>query len=273
MLSRSSLNRFLALLSLPAAILLWWWLSRLLGPHRLPSPFTIAAEIYPTLFASRKLAMSGAGDSGFFPHILATTGKVMLGTTLGVCSGLALGLLMRWFGWLYHLLRLVIDALRAVPPLAFVPLLLMILGRSLLTQILSLSIYSFFLVVINTLNAIDNVPPIYVKFARTLGASRFRVFRTVIFPAIVPELVGGIRVAIITGWGLQVIIEMMGANSGIGKIFALTANLNALDLMLVGIFWVVVLAGAMDIVFVLAARHVTRWRKRAVKAGKRAKAN
>lgn len=266
MTSKRNINRCLALLSLPAAILAWWGLSKMLGPHRLPSPFAIAGEILPTLFSSRKLAMSGAGNGGFFPHIASTTGKVALGTTLGVTAGIVLGLLMRWFGWLYHLLHLLIDALRAIPPLAFVPLLLMILGRTLFTQILALSLYSFFLVVVNTLNAIDNVPPIHVKFAKTLGASRFRVFRTVILPAIVPELVGGIRVAIITGWGLQVIIEMMGANSGIGKIFALTANLNALDLIIIGVFWVVVFAGLMDLAFVLAAGKITRWQKRAKRA-------
>lgn len=266
MTTRRNINRLLAVLSLPAAIVAWWGLAVLLGPHRLPSPFSIASEIYATLFSSRKLAMSGAGNGGFFPHIMITTGKVLLGTTLGTIAGIALGLLMRWFGWLYHLLHLVIDALRAVPPLAFVPLLLMILGRTFFTQILALSLCSFFLVVVNTLNAIDNVPPIYIKFARTLGASRFRVFRTVIFPAIIPELVGGIRVAIITGWGLQVIIEMMGANSGIGKIFALTANLNALDLILVGVFWVVVFAGLMDLVFVIVVKRITRWQKREKRA-------
>jgi ABC-type nitrate/sulfonate/bicarbonate transport system permease component len=138
----------------------------------------------------------------------------------------------------------------------------MLFGRTLAAQLVSLILYSFLLIVVNTVNAVENVMPIYQKFAYALGASRGRVFRSVIFPAIVPELIGGVRVGIIWGWGLQVIIEMIGAQTGIGKALLLTQQLNALDLILVGALWVVLLAGIMDFLFYLIITYVIRWQPR-----------
>ncbi len=169
---------------------------------------------------------------------------------------------MMWYQPMRSFLRLPIDGLRAIPPLAFVPIFFMLLGRTLLAQLTSLILYSFLLIVINTVNAVDNVLPIYQRFAYALGAKRGRVFRTVILPAIVPELIGGVRVGIIWGWGLQVIIEMMGAQTGIGKVLLLTQQLNALDLIFIGAIWVVLLAGMMDLIFYVVIRYVIRWQPR-----------
>jgi ABC-type nitrate/sulfonate/bicarbonate transport system permease component len=259
---RDTANLLLKVLAIPFLILLWWLLSQAIGEYRLPSPARVFTQFFLTVTHSQKLAFSGAGRNGFMPHVLATLGKVTLGTTLGTLVGVTLGLLMMWYPPLRSFLRLPIDGLRAIPPLAFVPIFFMLFGRTLLAQLISLILYSFLLIVINTVNAVDNVLPIYQKFAYTLGASRAKVFITVILPAIVPELIGGVRVGIIWGWGLQVIIEMMGAQTGIGKALLLTQQLNALDLILIGALWVVLLAGMMDIIFYVLIRYVIRWQPR-----------
>ncbi len=260
--ARDRLNLLLKVSAIPFLILLWWLLSAILGEFRLPSPWVVFSGFFTTATASQKLAFSGAGRGGFLPHVLATLGKVTAGTILGTLVGVLLGLLMMWYRPLRSFLRLPIDGLRAIPPLAFVPIFFMLFGRTLLAQLISLILYSFLLIVVNTVNAIENVAPIYQRFAYTLGATRGRVFRTVILPAIVPELIGGVRVGIIWGWGLQVIIEMMGAQTGIGKALLLTQQLNALDLILIGAAWVVLLAGLMDVLFYVIITYVIRWQPR-----------
>ena len=69
---------------------------------------------------------------------------------------------------------------------------------------------------ITTLEAIRNVPPIYIRAALTLGADRKRIYTTVIVPYIVPHLIGAIRVAAASSWGLDVAAEFMGSQAGLG---------------------------------------------------------
>ena len=262
---RDVLNLCLKIGGVPFLIFVWWLLSKALGEYRVPSPLIVFPGFFTTITSSSQLAFSGAGENGFLPHVLATVGKVVLGTGIGTVFGIFLGLLMMWHQPLRAFLRLPIDGLRAIPPLAFVPIFFTLFGRTLFAQIISLVLYSFLLIVVNTVNAVENVLPIYQRFAYSLGATRGKMFRTVILPAIIPELIGGVRVAIIWGWGLQVIIEIMGAKVGIGKALVLTQQLNALDLLVIGALWVVLLAGVMDVIFYVIITFVIRWQPRMIK--------
>lgn len=253
---------YIRIVSIPLFFLLWYFLYRYLGHYRLPSPIVIIRDFFPTITGSPKLAMAGAGREGFLPHVINTLIKTVTGFTIGTILGITFGVAMKWSKSLNYFLSLPIDFLRIMPPLAFVPLLFMIFGRSFFSQIAVIILYAFLTIIIGTLNAIDNVSPVCQKFAITLGATRGQVYRTIIFPAIIPEIIGAIRVGIIWAWGYQVIIEMMGAYKGIGKVFLLTKVLNALDLIVIGVVWVIILAGIMDAILFLFLRYITRWKPR-----------
>lgn len=252
----------LKVISIPILILMWYLLSLKLGAYRIPSPVTVFKGMFSTLTASNKLNMAGAGSAGFLPHIIATFLKVMMGYTLGSLLGLLMGMLFKMSRRLGYFFQFPIDILRTVPPIAFVPILFMLLGRSLAVQISVIILYSFLTIVINTISAIDNVPPITQRYAMTLGASKFRVYKSVVFPCIMPELLGAFRVGIIWAWGYQVIIEMMGAENGIGKVFYHTKLMNALDLVLIGVIWVILLAGITDYILGFLFKRATKWQDR-----------
>jgi ABC-type nitrate/sulfonate/bicarbonate transport system permease component len=119
--------------------------------------------------------------------------------------------------------------------------------------------YCFFMMIINTVSAVANTSPIYTDYARTLGASKVRVYWTVILPAIVPELIGGIRVVIGVSWGIQIVTELMGAQQGMGQVFSMAIPMQALDLIIASILWITLLAAATDLLFLVVARAFTRW--------------
>jgi ABC-type nitrate/sulfonate/bicarbonate transport system permease component len=119
--------------------------------------------------------------------------------------------------------------------------------------------YTFVMMVITTLNAAANVNPVYPQFAATLGADRNRIFRTVIFPAMTPAIAGGIRVAVAIALGVQVVAELMGGRQGMGQVFSMMISFQALDVIIVGIFWIAVAAAAIDLVLVGGIRRLTRW--------------
>jgi ABC-type nitrate/sulfonate/bicarbonate transport system permease component len=132
-------------------------------------------------------------------------------------------------------------------------------GPNTTAQLSMLIFYCFIMLVVNTTEAIKNVDPVYSKFAYTLGAPRGRVFRNVILPATVPELVGGIRVIIGVSWGIQIVAELMGSPKGLGQVFSMSVSLQALDIIIPGIMWIALLAYIVDQFFIRVAGFMTRW--------------
>src|SRR6185312_12200538 len=93
------------------------------------------------------------------------------------------------------LLDPIIEILRPIPPLAFIPFIILWVGIGVGGMLVLIAFGSFLTLVVTTVEATRTVSPVYVQAARTLGASSRHVYRTVVFPAIVPNIMGGVRVA------------------------------------------------------------------------------
>lgn len=252
----------IAILGLLCFITIWELVARWLGPTKLPSPLTIFSGLVSTFNYSLRISIQGGGEGGFKPHIFYTAQRTLTGSFAGIVMGIGVGLAMGWSRRLRMAIELPLEAIRTIPPLVLIPFFLMWFGRGPRAQFSILALYCFFMLTINTLEAINNVRPSRLNFALTLGASRGQVFRTVVLPSIVPELTGGIRVAIGTSWGIQVVAELMGTPWGIGKVFELSRALQALDLIIIGIMWITILAVITDLTFLSLARYITRWAPR-----------
>src|SRR5215831_5547215 len=237
----------------------WKGLALWLGEFKLPAPETILRAMVVDLVQSPILEMQGGGSNGIWPHLLYTFQRTLLGSVIGLLLGVLVGLVIGYSRWLRLLLEAPIETMRTVPPLAAIPFFLMWFGPTQTAQLSMMVFYCFFMLLINTVSAIANVNPIYVDYANTLGASKHQTYRTVVFPAIIPELVGGIRVAIGVSWGIQIVTELMGAQQGMGQVFSMAIPMQALDLIIVGILWITILAATTDLLFVCAARIITRW--------------
>jgi ABC-type nitrate/sulfonate/bicarbonate transport system permease component len=244
-------------------LLAWWWAADRLGPARLPSPWVVAAGLFPVLTESAKIEAQGGGGHGMASHLVASVFRVFTGGAIGIALGVAVGLLMGWRRRLNDLLQGPIEIVRAVPPLALAPFFLIWYGPTAETQYAMLILYMFLALVIATTAAIHNVPPVHMQYAATLGASRLQIYRTVVLPAIVPELVGAIRVGIALAWGIAVVTELLGAREGMGKVFSMMLTAQGLDVIIIGIFWVTVVALATDLLFVRVSNIWTRWVARA----------
>ncbi len=240
-------------------VIAWWLLARQLGQARLPSPQAVAARFVKVLSHSPEIAAQGGGSSGIGPHLVASIIRVFVGGTVGICLGAAVGLLMGWNKNINDLLEPPIEILRAIPPLALAPFLLIWFGPTTTTQFIMLIGYTCLVLVISTIEAIKNVPPVQIQYAQTLGASRGQIYRTIILPAIVPELVGAVRVGIAISWGIAVVTELLGAPLGIGKIFSMMLVAQGLDIIIIGIVYVTIVALITDQFFVLISNRWTQW--------------
>lgn len=240
----------------------WFALAATIDPLRLPPPTDVAEVFFPILFESRPLANQfGSGDGGILPHLLTSLGRLLAGAGLGVAAGLLVGLLMSYSERVGWLLDLPTRVLRAVPPLGVIPFVLVWFGTSSTAQILLVALFVFLLIVVNTTNAVDNLPAVHERFARTLGATRRRAYRDVVLPGILPSLVGGLRAALAFSWGLLVVAELVGGQYGIGRVLSLLIPLLRTPELMASILWIVVLAVALDMLLVTIQGRFLRWHR------------
>jgi len=199
--------------------------------------------------------------------ILTTLAITLTGFAIGTAFGTVSGLLMAYSRTIRNLLGYVFDFLRPVPIFALIPLFILWFGIGRAPQIALIALGTSVVLGVTTLEAIRNVPSIYVRAALTLGADRGQIYRTVIVPHIIPHLIGAIRVAAAASWGLDVAAEFMGSQQGLGYLIIV----QQMYLRTAGILFLVmvysILAIILDTVIRAIEARVTRWTERHVVIG------
>jgi ABC-type nitrate/sulfonate/bicarbonate transport system permease component len=199
--------------------------------------------------------------------ILTTLSMVLTGFAIGVSFGSASGLLMAYSRTSRDLLGSIFDFLRPVPVFALIPMFILWFGIGRTPQIALIALGSSVILGVTTLEAIRNVPTIYVRAALTLGANRQQIYRTVIVPYIIPHLVGAIRVAAAASWGLDVAAEFMGSQQGMGYLIIT----QQIYLRTAGIITLVILYSLLALIFDALIQAVemrlTRWTERRAARG------
>ncbi len=255
---RARRMRMISILSIIGILLLWFVVTMewqgadpIVRSLKLPSP----ARVLETLIQVRETILRQA---------LVTLYRVSLSFLAGSALGVLVGLVMSRFRIVFAFLVPHIEALRPVPPVALIPFFILWFGISLFGQVLLAGLGCFMVMVVCTIEAVRNVPRIYIQAARSLGAEQDYIYRTVILPAIVPELIAGWRVALALAFGLMAAAEMMGAQEGIGfMIMVARRSLNTPTIML-GIIIIGIEAALADRVLYYFTRRLTRWTERDV---------
>jgi ABC-type nitrate/sulfonate/bicarbonate transport system permease component len=192
-------------------------------------------------------------------NTLISARRLLLGLVIGGAAGIGVGLLFGWSARIRALAEGPLLLVRTIPLLALIPLFLTWFGGT-DTGIVSFIAFAVFsMLLINTVEAIRNVPPVTKAYARTLGASELTVYRTVVIPAIVPELTGGIRVVIGLSWAILLAGEFLGAQSGIGRILILAEQYGDTSRMLLIVLLIMACTFLLDRGFARLSRSVTRW--------------
>jgi ABC-type nitrate/sulfonate/bicarbonate transport system permease component len=254
--SRTSI--LFSILGLAIVIVAWWGISLLIGTARLPTPLSVGITFINILFYNPCLVAQGGGN-GILVHLMYTVYRCLLGTILGMVVGIIIGIVMAKYEGIYLFLEYPLELIRAIPPLAAIPFFLLWLGNGSISQIAVIAFYACVMMIVTTLVAIHNIQSVYLQFASTLGASKNQIFKLVILPGIIPELIGGIRVALSTAWGMEIVAELMGSYWGVGKVLALLVPFMDTGAVIASIIWVSLIGVVVDRIMVLVLRRWTRW--------------
>jgi ABC-type nitrate/sulfonate/bicarbonate transport system permease component len=191
--------------------------------------------------------------------ILVSSLQILSGFFLGSSVGIGLGLLMARSWLIYNIFVPLVNTVKPTPIFALIPLFILWFGVGVLPQVMLIAFGCFVIMVVTTAEAIRNVSPIYIQAALSLGADERTIFRKIISPAIVPELIGGVRVASASAFGLDVAAEFMGAQAGIGYLMIVNQRFLRTEGVIVCVIIFTILAVLMDFVIQQLEGKLTSW--------------
>ena len=237
------------------------------NPLILPSPLAVLLKWVEYLlpgqaYAASELnwlawALSGELPQDTFSSML----RVLLGFAVGAGLALPLGLLMganaRVYAWCNPLLQL----LRPIPPIAYIPLAILWFGLGNPPAIFLIALGAFFPVLMNTIAGVRQVDGIYIRAARNLGVDQAAMFLRVMLPAAVPYILAGVRVGIGTAFIVVIVSEMIAVNNGLGFRILEAREYFWSDKIIAGMISIGLLGLGIDLAMNKLNNHLLRWHR------------
>ena len=180
-----------------------------------------------------------------------------IGAGLALPLGLAMGAQPRVYAWLNPLVQL----LRPIPPIAYIPLSILWFGLGNPPAVFLIALGAFFPVLMNTIAGVRQVDGIYLRAARNLGASGATLFLRVILPAAVPYILSGVRIGIGTAFIVVIVSEMIAVNNGLGFRILEAREYFWSDKIMAGMISIGLIGLAIDIAVNKLNNHLLRWHR------------
>ena len=241
----------LAGLVVPVVLALGWEAAVRLGlaeGRLMPPPSRIAATLY---------GLAATGE--LWTHAFATLWRVVVGFAIGAAGGIAVGALTGASATARRLLDPTLNALRAIPSLAWVPLFILWLGIFEASKVALIAVGVFFPVYLGVADAIVSVDRKLVEVGRVFRLSRGELARRILVPAVLPETISALRSGLGLGFMFVVAAEFMGASEGLGYLLIDGQQLGKPDQILAAIIAFALMGKALDTVLVLLTRPLLRW--------------
>ena len=239
------------LLVIAALVAFWWWLV-----VKTESP------IFPTPWQVVTGALELAKDGTLWEHIGASLFRVGTGFALAMVVAIPLGLWMGWVAGAYVTLNPIFQMLRPISPIAWIPLAILWFGVGNVSPIFLIFISSVFPMIVQTTSGVHTIERRYLRAAANFGVSRAVLFRRVVIPAVLPQIIVGMRIGLGVAWLVVVAAEMIALRSGLGYMIMDSRNAgNRYDLVIAGMIIIGLIGLLLDGATRLLERLKTvRWR-------------
>ncbi len=247
------MKSFIRGIAMPLLLLIVWesvCRGGLVSPIMLPSPSAIVIRWLEWLRSGELLV-----------DVLGSLGRVTSGFLLGAGLALPLGLFMGSSPRTYEYFNPIIQVLRPIPPIAWIPMSILWFGLGNPPAIFLISLGAFFPVLMNTISGVQNVDSIYLRAARNLGAGRSAMFRRVILPAATPYILTGIRIGIGTAFIVVIVSEMIAVNNGLGYRILEAREFMWSDKIIAGMVTIGLLGLAIDQIMNALNTYLLRWHR------------
>ncbi|OSP55388.1 ABC transporter permease subunit [Pseudoruegeria sp. SK021] len=248
---------WLSVLSI-AVLLFVWWLVTAMGwvkPLFVPAPMDIV-----TKFIS--VWQTGFTGTPFLEHVAISTSRVFGAFLLACVIGLPLGLAMGMSPVMRGLFDPPIEFYRPIPPLAYLPLMIIWFGIGETSKILLIFLSVFAPIVLGARSGVKSAAIEQIHAAYSFGATRWQVMRFVILPSAMPEILTAMRIGIGFGWTTLVAAEMVAATKGLGYMVLSASQFLQTPVVIMGIIVIAFIAFAFDLLIRFVERRVVPWKGR-----------
>ena len=254
----------------PIVLLIFWEAltqSGFINPHILPAPSQVLLKWIDYLKPLEQYDPANTSYlawffSGELPHdALASIIRVVGGFGIGAGLALPLGLLMGGSARFYQLMNPLVQLLRPIPPIAYIPLAILWFGLGNPPAFFLISLGAFFPVLMNTISGVRTVDEIYIRAARNLGASGATLFLRIILPAATPHILTGLRVGIGVAFIVVIVAEMIAVNNGLGFRILEAREFMWSDKIIAGMITIGLLGLAIDTGMDRINRYLLRWHR------------
>lgn len=247
-----------SLLVLVLALGVWFAVSAsgVFPPYALPSPQAVGQ------------AFVGLAEGGFAGQsILASIGvslfRLAAGFVLAMVVGIPLGIVMARVRWIYNAVDPLVEFFRPVPPLAYIPLLVVWFGIGETPKVVLIAVGTVPIIIINSMSGVKATPPVRLRVAQCLGATRWQMFRSVILPSALPEIFTGLRVANGVAWTCLVAAELIAAQSGLGWLVESAGQALRVEVVIAGIVLIGIFGYATELIIRFFEKLLVPWKGQA----------
>ncbi|CAM7903839.1 MULTISPECIES: taurine ABC transporter permease TauC [Lelliottia] len=234
---------------------IWWAVAaqQWVSPLFLPPPGQVLTKL-----------VSIAGPQGFmdatlWQHLAASLGRILVALLAAVIVGIPVGIAMGLSPTVRGILDPLIELYRPVPPLAYLPLMVIWFGIGETSKILLIYLAIFAPVAMSALAGVKSAQQVRIRAAQSLGASRAQVLWFVILPGALPEILTGLRIGLGVGWSTLVAAELIAATRGLGFMVQSAGEFLATDVVLAGIAVIAVIAFSLELGLRALQRRLTPW--------------
>lgn len=231
-------------------LLLWQWAATngMFSASQLPTPSSVVAALF-------ELIERGT----FWSHVAISVQRVLLGFAIGASAGIVIGSLVGLSPWVSRILSPTIQALRAVPSLAWVPLLVLWMGIYEGPKVTLVAIGAFFPVFTTVASGFMHTDRRLIEVGRAYGLKGHRLVTGVLLPAAAPTVFAGLRLGLAQSWLFVVAAELIASSKGLGFLLIDSQNTSRTDILLLSIICLAILGKTTDFILATIERRTLRW--------------
>jgi NitT/TauT family transport system permease protein len=246
------LQRWLPSIVVIACLVAVWWAAVVLA----------GSLVFPTPWQVVTGTVELARDGSLWEHIAASLLRVGIGFALAVAFAVPLGLWMGWVRGAFVTLNPLFQMLRPISPIAWIPIAILWFGVGNVSPIFLIFMASVFPMIMQTVEGVHTIEPRYLRAAANFGVARGTLFRKVVIPAVLPQIIVGMRIGLGVAWLVVVAAEMIALHSGLGYLIIDSRNAgNRYDLVVAGMIIIGLIGLLLDgLMRSLEGMASVRWR-------------
>lgn len=212
-----------------------------------------------------RLALVGDSEGNLLStHIFASLFRVVLGFSLAIATAIPIGIIIGRYRLANSVFGPVIEAMRPIPPIAWIPLsLLLFSGNPIAARAFIIWIGAFFPILINTTTGVKRTEPVHVDVAKTLGASERQILGKIVIPSAGPEIFAGLRIGFGIGWMCLVAAEMIGGEGvgGLGYLVWIMQQVGDTGAVISSMFLIGLIGFLFTFLFLYIEKQLLKWRQ------------